>query len=207
MVGQADEAEHQGRAHGAFEPVERVVPEGRGDLRQAGVGERREGAGPRRQDPQGGQIRLLDDLRIDLGADARIGQRDGEDAGGRRQAEHLRQQQRPEQLVDRAQAGAGEPHAPDLRERDGEDEAGPGPERDAEDREGDGVDDAPDLHRREIRVDQAGEQALQVGPGMEAGDGEIGQEKRRRRAADEPARCGGIAAARRQAEDVHAACP
>ena len=52
----------------------------------------------------------------------------------------------------------------------GEDEAGPGPQRHAEDREGDGVDDAPDLHRREIRVDQAAEQALEVGPGMEAGD-------------------------------------
>ena len=34
---QADEAEHQGRAHGAFEPVERVVPEGGGDAPAGGA--------------------------------------------------------------------------------------------------------------------------------------------------------------------------
>ena len=134
---QADEAEHQGRAHRAFEAVERVVPEGGGDIRQASVREGRERAGARGQHPQGREVRLLDDLGIHLGTDARVGQGDGEDAGEGREAEDLHQQQRPEQLVHRAQARADEAHAPRLGEGNGEDEAGARPQRDPEDGEGD----------------------------------------------------------------------
>ena len=80
---QADEAEHQGRAHAAFEPIERVGPELRRQLRNARIGEARNGRGSDRQYALRRQVGLLDHLREHLGEDAGVGNRDRKDAGSR----------------------------------------------------------------------------------------------------------------------------
>ena len=56
-------------------------------------------------------------------------------------------------------------------------------------------------------MDQAAEQALEIGPGMEAGDGQIGGEQRRHRSSDEPAGHRRIAPAGDRPKGAHAACP
>ena len=72
---QTDEAEHQGRAHAAFEPIERRGRELRRQLRNARIGEARNGRCPDRQYAFRRQVGLLDHFREHLGEDAGVGNR------------------------------------------------------------------------------------------------------------------------------------
>ena len=175
---QADEAQHQGRAHAAFEPVERVGPELRRQLRNARIGEARDGRGSGRQHAFSRQIGLLDHLREHLGEDAGIGNRDGEDAGGRRQTRDLDQQQRPEQLVHRAQERAQEPDGAQPREHEREQKPGARADRDAEHGERHRPHHAHRLDGEEVRPDQAGHEAAHLGPRVERAHREVGQGER-----------------------------
>ncbi|WP_449411748.1 hypothetical protein [Methylobacterium komagatae] len=189
---QADEAEHEAGAHPAFEAIEGVIGKAPGEVGQAGIGEGRDRPRPRRQDAQRGQIRLFDDLRIDLGANPGIGQRDGEHARGGRQAEDLHQQERPEQLVDRAEGGAGDPHRPRPGERDGEEEPRPRSHRNPEHGEGYRVEDARSLDAQDVRPDQSAEETRQFREGMERRDVQIRDEQTGERGEREPAADGAI---------------
>ena len=102
---QADEAENGTRAQAALQAVERI---GAKMDEHVGQADEQEDGQARRLVHQRAQERLLvlvQDLGVDLGEDAAIGNRDREQAGQRREAEHLQEQQCPEQLVDRAQEG------------------------------------------------------------------------------------------------------
>ena len=180
----ADEAEHQRRAQPAFEPVERVrlkrLREDRGPHEQ----EARERPGGVWKCALGGQIRLLHDLGVDLGEDPRVGQPDGEHARPRRDAEDLQQQQRPEQLVDRPQAGGANPHRAVVEgERHGEAEARA--EGDACDGKSDGEHDLAHRDRRDVRPDEAACDLAEIGPRVESADAQVGEGGCREREAEE----------------------
>ena len=129
---QADEAQHQGRAHAAFEPVERVRPEVRRQLRNAHIGKARNGRGSGRQYAFCRQVSLLDHLRKHLRKDAGVRNRDGEDSRSWRQPCNLDQQQCPKQLVHGAQKRAQDADGAQPREHQREQKSGARADRDSE---------------------------------------------------------------------------
>ena len=182
---QADEAEHQGRAQAAFEAVERVGLERPDELRQAAVGEGGDRRRAARQHLDGREVGLLDHLGEDLGEEAGVGERDGEEAGRRPEPEDLDQEERPEQLVHGAQDHGEHPHRREGRISDGEQKAARRAEADAEHREGHRPDHAPGLDREEVGPEHAAHEPRHLGPGIERGDREVGGDKARERGEQE----------------------
>jgi hypothetical protein len=174
---QADEAEHERRAQAAFEAVERVVLEGPEEVRQAAVEKGRDERRAARQDVHGRQVRLLDHLGEDLGEEAGVGQRDGEEAGGGAEAEDLDEKERPEQLVDGAEGRREHADGAKGRIGDGEDEAASRAEADSDDGEGHRPDHAPGFDGEEVGAQDAAPEPRQFGPGVEGRDRDVGEER------------------------------
>ena len=107
---QTDETQDERGSQSAFEPVQRIGMEAAGKLGQPRKAERTDGRRAGRQRLHRREVRFLDHFREDFCEDAGVGQRDREHARRRSDAEHLDQQQRPEQLVDRAQERRDDPH-------------------------------------------------------------------------------------------------
>ena len=80
---QADETQHDAGAQPAFEPVAGVSLDVHPDIRQAGEEKGGDDACLPRQDPEHRQFRLFQRFRIDLGADAGVGNGDGQHPGER----------------------------------------------------------------------------------------------------------------------------
>ncbi len=184
--GQPHEAQHGAGAQPALQAVGGVAAEVGPHPRQAGIEEAGGGGRAGGQRLEGRGVRLLQDLRVHLGEDARVGHGDGQQPRDGVQPQHLQEHQRPEQLVDGAHEGAAPLHRLVV-----EDEAQPEARHRAQRHPGEG-----EGHRHQQRLAQradareAGGQgaqghAAQLAPRVDRGDLQVREEQQHDRGQEE----------------------
>ena len=172
---QADEPQHQRRAHAAFEPIQRVGPELRRQLRNARIGESarrsrcRPAARARPKDRPPRSSRRTPWRRCRSKGSRRRGSRWSATARRPGSATTPRTARAPSAGTRTDSRIGAQP-----REHQREQEAGAGADRHSEHRERHRPHHAHHLDRKEVRPDQAGREPAHLGPWIERDDREVG---------------------------------
>ncbi len=99
------------------------------------------------------------------------------------------------------------PNSPEAVKDERQSETRRAANRHAEHGEGNGPDDAPNFNCREGRRKRSGEQPLELGGGIERGDGEVGENKRGEREGQKEKAGRAVAEARSRGYCAHTSSP